>query len=341
LSASCRHPGPLSSHPTVASFSVTATTSTGRTSPTLHAKEDHILTAKSAANRITSFDQDAPQRPGPLQPDISFRENIRNVTSRRHSTVKVYAATRYASESSQRENVPPPHSSESSRTTPVARPLSKLPKSRTMNILSNITTSISRQSLRPRDFSSSSAANTSSLALPREPTSEPNHLQVHKAQPSAYWTGRFMALHDKFQAEQLQESSLAFLVAAHATRSLIVPPPRRPHHLPPSTTTAAVMTVTAMTREAELLTDDDNRCHRIFTHLEAMCTTPDARRSLHAFQQAYARRMDKSSLLPRGGSMQDSKEGFVYRLFNGRKSLGGIPAKNLGGVLAGKRASIV
>ena len=81
--------------------------------------------------------------------------------------------------------------------------------------------------------------------------------------------------------------------------------------------------------EANLLLDDDNRCRRIFLHLEALCVTAEARRSLHVFQQEYARKQKKPDLLPSGGTMED--RGFVSRLFSGRRSLGpsagNVPAR--------------
>ncbi|TGJ79332.1 hypothetical protein E0Z10_g9437 [Xylaria hypoxylon] len=47
---------------------------------------------------------------------------------------------------------------------------------------------------------------------------------------------------------------------------------------------------------AALLVDEDNRCRRIFSHLDALCTTSEARLSLQQWQQAYARRTGKEHL---------------------------------------------
>ncbi|KAI0906202.1 hypothetical protein F4823DRAFT_627224 [Ustulina deusta] len=54
---------------------------------------------------------------------------------------------------------------------------------------------------------------------------------------------------------------------------------------------------------AALLVDDDNRCRRIFQHLDALCTTSEARLSLQQWQQGYARRIGKEHLF----SMQRNK----------------------------------
>jgi hypothetical protein len=72
------------------------------------------------------------------------------------------------------------------------------------------------------------------------------------------------------------------------------------------------------TPNAALLSDDDNRCRRVFLHLEALCTTHEARSSLYAWQQGYARQTGREALLPRGGSMVDKAGGgLVTRLFSG------------------------
>ncbi|KAL8381600.1 hypothetical protein RB595_005741 [Gaeumannomyces hyphopodioides] len=73
----------------------------------------------------------------------------------------------------------------------------------------------------------------------------------------------------------------------------------------------------AQIRDAELLEDEDNRSRRVFLHLETMCITKEARGSLQAFQQEYARKMKRPGLLPQGGSMED--RGFISRLISGGK----------------------
>lgn len=68
------------------------------------------------------------------------------------------------------------------------------------------------------------------------------------------------------------------------------------------------------------LEDEDIRYWRVFQHLETMCKTSEARKSLRAWQQAYARRVGKENLLPSGGSMED--RGWVGRLLSSSSSVG-------------------
>ncbi|KAI0420878.1 hypothetical protein F5X98DRAFT_371369 [Xylaria grammica] len=229
-------------------------------------------------------------------------------------------------------------------------------KSRPFNVLSNLTASLSRTSLGqltssdPRRTSTSSkstvrrgptpymnsqsASSTSSQALPTPEIEAPNSRQIHTAQSSAYWAGRFMALQDRFQSETLVPENLTTLVHAHAVRSLLPvtqpslassattgcilpaarPKPARPvaestsprkrqqkpeakvaPTVPRSTTTVAPARPSYETAAA-LLVDEDTRCRRIFLHLDALCTTSEARLSLQQWQQAYARRVGKEHL---------------------------------------------
>lgn len=157
---------------------------------------------------------------------------------------------------------------------------------------------------------------------------------IYTEQPSAYWTGRFNSLHDKFLAECLTPNNLQSILGAQADRNTARNQQNQSHgqreaqytrfntRLPPSATSAAILQQTAgggglggdtgrnhslamHSADAELLLDDDERCKRVFIHLEAFCATDDARRSLFAFQQDYARKTGRPKLLPRGGTMGD------------------------------------
>ncbi|EXF86195.1 hypothetical protein CFIO01_02254 [Colletotrichum fioriniae PJ7] len=219
----------------------------------------------------------------------------------------------------------------------------RLPKSRTFTVLSNLTASLSRTSLasftgsdRKASQQTVTSRNTSSSSTPtttiptRTPTPitpEVNPLIITTAQPSAYWSGRFMSLQDRFQGESLQEQTLSIFVTAHASKASILAQQRAAYqgrgNLPLSTTTALDRYGTAAIQEAKRLSDEDNRSLRIFLHLQALCGTPEAQKSLHAWQEAYARRMGRSVLLPEG---TNSDRGFVARLFSGsgggRRSFG-------------------
>ncbi|UQC91389.1 uncharacterized protein CLUP02_16924 [Colletotrichum lupini] len=219
----------------------------------------------------------------------------------------------------------------------------RLPKSRTFTVLSNLTASLSRTSLASftgsdrkaslqtvasRKTSSSSTLTTSIPTRTPTPMSpEVNPLIITTAQPSAYWSGRFMSLQDRFQGESLQEQTLSIFVTAHASKASILAQQRAAYqgrgNLPLSTTTALDRYGTAAIQEAKRLSDEDNCSLRIFLHLQALCGTPEAQKSLHAWQEAYARRTGRSVLLPEG---TNSDRGFVARLFSGsgggRRSFG-------------------
>ncbi|KHE81675.1 hypothetical protein GE21DRAFT_9001 [Neurospora crassa] len=87
--------------------------------------------------------------------------------------------------------------------------------------------------------------------------------------------------------------------------------------------------------DATALTDDDNRCRRVFVHLEACCVTDEARNSLYAWQQDYARRTQREVLLPKGGTMHGPRgfknSVFGRSLFGSRRSRGSLPAGPGGG----------
>ncbi|KAJ8122578.1 hypothetical protein ONZ43_g1266 [Nemania bipapillata] len=206
-------------------------------------------------------------------------------------------------------------------------------------------------------MNSQSASSTSSQALPNPSVETANPREIHTAQSSAYWAGRFVALQDRFQSETLIPENLSILVHAHAERSLIPvaqpslgssatmscitpaaksnPKPKRvatistsprkpqhpkhPHSARPQQRTGAgtapkaprSMTTVAMAQPsyeavAALLVDEENRSRRVFLHLDALCTTNEARTSLRQWQQAYARRVGKESLLPEGGTMRET-----------------------------------
>lgn len=264
--------------------------------------------------------------------------------------------------------------------TPIIRTLEdstprQLSKSRTFNVLSGITASFSRSSLAPsrRTIASSNdssaslvqatTADTLLSKLPtssRLPVSKSGRLSLgsHKAdlhltqdpcciyteQPSAYWSGRFNSLHDKFLAECLTPNNLESLLGAKADHITALNQQLQPHllretqytrfntRLPPSATSAAILQQTGgggglsgvtdsnqglakYAADTKLLLDDDERCKRVFIHLEAFCATDEARTSLFAFQQEFARKEGRPKLLPKGGTMGDRNWGsYISRM---------------------------
>ncbi|KAL2882739.1 hypothetical protein SGCOL_001950 [Colletotrichum sp. CLE4] len=298
LSASFTTGGPLSSNPTVASFPVTAITGGA------HLPGQSYLPVSSENERGAS---DAVESSGGSSPILK---------------------------GSQKQSRLPELSGVEKK---------RLPKSRTLTVLSNLTASLSRTSLASftgsdrkaslqtvasrKTSSSSTLTTTIPTRTPTPVTPELNPLIITTAQPSAYWSGRFMSLQDRFQGESLQEQTLSIFVTAHASKASILAQQRATYqgrgNLPLSTTTALDRYGTAAIQEAKRLSDEDNRSLRIFLHLQALCGTPEAQKSLHAWQEAYARRMGRSILLPEG---TNSDRGFVARLFSGsgggRRSIG-------------------
>lgn len=253
-------------------------------------------------------------------------------------TSRTAIPTLYSSQTNN-ENIPPNGSKESLKTK--YKPFGSLPKSRTLNVFSNLTASLSRGSLPSfsRTISSSSAASGNDGASHRPHTASTtstqevevvNPRQVTGAQSSEYWTGRFMALQDRFQSEMLLPDNLTTLITAHAERSQPSPAPAPvqnaivptstsipnlsyPHtrgHKHKSSISSTASNRASRELDATLLMDEDNRARRVFLHLEALCITNEAKKSLHTWQTSYARRMGKECLLPRG----ESSKGWVGRL---------------------------
>ncbi|EFQ34555.1 uncharacterized protein GLRG_09699 [Colletotrichum graminicola M1.001] len=188
---------------------------------------------------------------------------------------------------------------------------------------------VSQQTVPSRKTSTSSTFGSNAptrTVTPTPTTPDDNPVIINTAQPSTYWAGRFLSLQDRFQAEALQETTLSTLVTAHAIKATLLSQQREAYkdrgNLPLSTTTALDRYGTAAIREANLLSDEDNRCLRIFLHLDALCGTPEAQKSLHAWQEAYARKNKRDALLPKSTG---AERGFVTRLFSGssRQGTGG------------------
>jgi hypothetical protein len=177
---------------------------------------------------------------------------------------------------------------------------------------------LSRASLVSR--SSSSSGTTATEVQP-----DPRHITT--SQPSAYWSGRFVSLHDRFLAEEYSNgeatpsgSSPGNPFQYHAMTTDRVAVNSRPTHLSHSTTTSALTSLTG-TKPRTPPCNKDARCLRIFQHLESLCITSEARRSLVAWQQSYARRVGKPQLLPQGGRMEDKS--LMGKLFGTNQNKGG------------------
>ncbi|RFU73161.1 hypothetical protein TARUN_9091 [Trichoderma arundinaceum] len=251
----------------------------------------------------------------------------------------------------QDENIPPASDNFFHPDPPTPRLVSKLPKSQTMSTLQDLKTSISRPSLAVRSINTSTFSGTSnktspsstattiapsnpskldllqpstvSLAKPaRRCTPDSPSTRVGSAQSSAYWSGRFVALHDRFSSENLasdareSRQSLAdsFSAQQKTPYSSLY---QRASHIPNSATTSALRSFMTSSNTPSI-NEEDARCRRVFDYLDSLCITDEARRSLHVWQQAYARRHGRPSLLPEGGSMEE--KGLMARIFRGSAS---------------------
>ncbi|KAH8666450.1 hypothetical protein BX600DRAFT_435852 [Xylariales sp. PMI_506] len=222
------------------------------------------------------------------------------------------------------------------------RPLGAIPRSNTLNAFSGISSSLSRGSLVKTRSTSNKSTNeivesgpTSASRPVALPSAEENNpRQVHTAQPSAYWTGRFMALQDRLLNELLTPDNITTLVTAHAERgvlanggvhsSIILPAQAhqgqasvlKRNYRSPNFDVISSSTVESgyaeMSLDATRLQDEENRARQVFLYLEALCTTGEARESLHEWQQVYARRTGKDGLLPRG--KRSERKGWMGRL---------------------------
>ncbi|KAI1777414.1 hypothetical protein F4818DRAFT_457269 [Hypoxylon cercidicola] len=201
-----------------------------------------------------------------------------------------------------------------------------------------------------------------------------NQRLVYEAHDFTFWTGRFVALQDRFKNEMLERKNLQTIVTAHAQQSLVPRPsagsskPRAEAGLPTSHTTANLMRAGPQQQQqqqqdgtqatgagadantppqspqsvlnaAVLLLDDEARLRRTWMHMEAMCANNDALRSMHRFQQAYARQFNLPKCLPKGGTMSDDDP--KARLFHVYPSYGdsqqGARSSSSGSKVGGKK----
>lgn len=240
---------------------------------------------------------------------------------------------------------------------------SRLPTSRTMNVLQELKATVSRPSMKSATslVSNMSDPLASSVSTPQtappaplskpptpwssqasslslscgSPSPDPDPRLIHEAQPSAYWSGRFMSLQDKYSSRHLAQyppyRSVPPLEKPVSDQSLPSSARRnttgviRSTHLPHATTTSALNDIRHMTKPPPPpppARDEDAQSRQIFKRLEALCVTDEAKVSLYEWQQAYARRHNRPKLLPVGGTMNE--KGFVSKWFgsHGQKSHG-------------------
>lgn len=211
----------------------------------------------------------------------------------------------------------------------------KVPKSRTMTALQELKNSVSRPSnlsstvstffaskpdtppadndvinmasLNRRDFIVEESRAPTNWS-PRAVAPELLPGQVDTAQPSAYWTGRFVALHDRFSTEHM----------SHVMPNVSTPPstPSSSGYLRRASQASRDSDVNSYSDPPNHLQNDIDLCRRVFSHLTSMCVTGEARQSLRRWQEDYARRRNRPQLLPEGCAVQN--KGIVSRLFGSR-----------------------
>lgn len=121
--------------------------------------------------------------------------------------------------------------------------------------------------------------------------------------PQSYWAGRYRTLDDKFHSENFDIDYLESPDVLAALRDI--------------------------EKQGESFEDDNMsnsdqlRYRRVFAVLETHCKTPDAKKSLWSFQQAYARNLKCQQLLPVGGTIQEKENIFsrAGRFFNRNRAV--------------------
>jgi len=218
-----------------------------------------------------------------------------------------------------------------------------------LNMLSSLTSSISRSSLNLNHHYNRQASNTSRSEDPVVPTpskvSAPlpvfttNIRQIQTAQPSSYWSGRFQALHDRFHNEILDACLLDPQIFQEYVAVMS----------PPKLSSSKQSSPTANTSLKLMVEDEDRRSKRVFVRLEALCATNEARKSLYDWQVQFARIMENEALLPHGATMTDKIPvnwvGRMGRAFSGGKTKGAesgnVGRKSVFGLKGEKRRTTV
>jgi hypothetical protein len=158
-----------------------------------------------------------------------------------------------------------------------------------------------------------------------------NIRQIHVAKPSPYWCGRFQALQDRFHNEVLNaalEDPKAFdcyVSARTPTPTLVNSKFNRDSKgkgKPNSSSEQHGHRKSQSAIDRSIAEDEERRTKKVFLHLEALCVTNEAKKSLWEWQLAFARRMGNEKFLPSGGKMVDERAGWVSRV--GRALSGGM-----------------
>lgn len=208
------------------------------------------------------------------------------------------------------------------------RPPLHLPKSRTIGILSNFTTSFSRASLSLDDCRQASITATHPVKVT---TCDPENIiilastssmhQIHASKMNSYWCGRFQALCDRFHDENFlvnSEAAQQYATDDSDSSSLSSTPTPNSKEIPGSKlrpSKAGGGNTYPQGRISRSKDEEhDKRSSRAFHHLQSLCATNEAKKSLWEFQLHFARIERKPHLLPKGGKMEDGRGGWLGRV---------------------------
>ncbi|KAG9254744.1 uncharacterized protein F5Z01DRAFT_673889 [Emericellopsis atlantica] len=227
-----------------------------------------------------------------------------------------------------------------------------------MNVLHELKTSISRSSLRTTTplkttASKASLSSQSTIVLSFSPlaspapaieagspqscpatrTPEPDPYIVSDAMPSAYWSGRFMSLFDKFSTQALipippGHIALQATDAGTGLPSTLTALPETHHPLTAHPTTRP-KGAGLSTNPRDPATEQEEILQRVFRRLECMCSTEEAKASLQEWRQAYAQKYKQPHLLPykrvqRTSQAQHQENKISKWIGSGRRSLSSL-----------------
>ncbi|KAB8302184.1 hypothetical protein EYC80_005630 [Monilinia laxa] len=357
------YPHPLYSNPTVASSALTASaSSTDLSQPRSQNKKK----TERDVSRIPSPTSDSSSRP----------------FSRRHLITPVRRTIEKGEESQARRNIPvfwgssqvhPGRRSPSGPfqvQTPVMTPEPPLesasaPKSRTFGVFATLKNSSSIQWLN----GNRSASNSTRAAEPAISTTKyspipeftTNTLQVHTAQPSAYWCGRFQAACDRYQTDDFNVCVLSPLLypngghferekpSSHYTcggkNIQETSSPIRSDSPAPlleksrrKTPAKSYKTVLTFSTPSVTLEEFDKRAQKVMSLLASLCCTVPAKKSFREWQIQYATAMKNKALMPKNDPNEKGLFGRIGRVIS-ENVITNIHCTNGGGTGMGKRSA--
>jgi hypothetical protein len=227
-----------------------------------------------------------------------------------------------------------------------------------MGMLSSLTSSFSRSNIHVPSSRHVSGASTQvgdptisiSESSPPAPTFTTSLLQVHTAQLHGYWCGRYQSLFDRFQTENFNQiasdpdvlegyiaspapipvpsPSLSNLTTISKDDKYFVYRDRRGKVIiePSHEYKSDYLGKSIDDIVAHMQKEDKERARKALSHLEMLCVTEEAKKSLWDWQVAQARTTGKEHFLPECGVMFDAPKkvaGWAGRM--GRAMSGGVP----------------